>query len=785
MTQLTPSLSHQPTPPNHTQNQIHQIPQTLRDSAVFGLLSGEAEHREMFRRMLLFGENKPRLVVREMKHEISHKLRILFRFDWSILSKQYFMPVILDELLRSVQAEQGSGKSTSVLHIQFSSSETSSSERAGLSLLKHARELLKDPTLTHESLIPSLRYMIYASPTLCHSIFTEIFPVIWSNLPSCDRDALSDDLVVFLSQRWHENQPIGFLDVAKTVFSALPEELLETLPIDLIVHIGRRHNCWFVSIKALESLLYSYEDDDLKRRYETARQLESLYEDLNMKDLAFAVRRTYVQTETSRLGLSMETYDKVKEAHDLYGEAIRDFMSSSTSLSSSSPQERAMWENRWVVCSKKLLRWDTLSQFAKSTQDDQLRLDCAVKLGNWHDVRHLKRLVADSSTTRNCLADLCAAVLSSEDHLTEPLDRKMDRSNEAVMRDWHSLPRTISEAHIPLLHLCQMLVETREAFKIVRKIQVSNSDNSVPDLKSILSTWRERLPNKFDDTTSWSDIMRWRGHTFHYIMGSFRQEDALRHQLHDAPWTVIKLAHVARRHGLNQVSLTVLNRLSTFRQMDVQDAFEKLREQILICFANSKEPRQIKSGIRFINDTNLEYFSSNIIGRNKKISQKGEFFRLKGKFLMKLKETELANEEFSKCMRICDSFSKGWYTWACFLDKQYEETGDIKIAAQAVCGFLQAVNYNTEGARLSLARVIWLMSNDDENGMFLFVVGAWLFVGKCPFSLSLSRCLSLYDYSSSHTHTHTQVRSERHFRTTVIACLFGYGVYGFLNFLQH
>ena len=150
--------------------------------------------------------------------------------------------------------------------------------------------------------------------------------------------------------------------------------------------------------------------------------------------------------------------------------------------------------------------------------------------------------------------------------------------------------------------------------------------------------------------------------------------------------------------------------------MDVQDAFEKLREQILICFANAKKPLEIKSGIRFINDTNLEYFQSNLIGRSKKISQKAEFFRLKSKFLVALGETDLANEEFSKCMRICDNFSKGWYTWACFLDEQYEKTGDIKIAAQSVCGFLQAVNHNTEGARLSLARVIWLMSNDDENG---------------------------------------------------------------------
>ncbi len=329
----------------------------------------------------------------------------------------------------------------------------------------------------------------------------------------------------------------------------------------------------------------------------------------------------------------------------------------------------------------------------------------------------LKGLVADESTPRNRLGVLCASVLGSNSSaLSHVVDSNMHLSNEALIREWQSLPLEISEAHVPLLHNCQRLVEVREALKIVRKIAQSKKVSSVPDLKSVLSTWRERLPNKFDDTTAWSDIMRWRDHTFKYITRSFTPEDALRHQLHDAPWTVIKLAHIARRHGLQRVSLTVLNRLSSYRQMDIQDAFEKLREQILICFANAKKPLEIKSGIRFINDTNLEYFQSNLIGRSKKISQKAEFFRLKSKFLVALGETDSANENFSKCMRICDNFSKGWYTWACFLDKQYEKTGDIKVAAQAVCGFLQAVNHNTEGARLSLARVIWLMSNDDENG---------------------------------------------------------------------
>ena len=140
-----------------------------------------------------FGENN-NVAVREMRHETSRKLRVLFRFDWNMLSRQYFLSVILDELLRSVQAERGSGDGDSaVLHIRVAEelNEDDSnkiSKRRRFLLLKQARTLLSQ-SMTDESIVPALRRMIYASPKLCHYIFSELFPVVWSNLPRCDREA--------------------------------------------------------------------------------------------------------------------------------------------------------------------------------------------------------------------------------------------------------------------------------------------------------------------------------------------------------------------------------------------------------------------------------------------------------------------------------------------------------------------------------------------------------------------------------------------------------------------
>ena len=41
--------------------------------------------------------------------------------------------------------------------------------------------------------------------------------------------------------------------------------------------------------------------------------------------------------------------------------------------------------------------------------------------------------------------------------------------------------------------------------------------SSIPDLSSILTTWRERLPNAWEDLPAWNDLVSWRNHMFSHI----------------------------------------------------------------------------------------------------------------------------------------------------------------------------------------------------------------------------------------------------------------------------
>ncbi len=61
------------------------------------------------------------------------------------------------------------------------------------------------------------------------------------------------------------------------------------------------------------------------------------------------------------------------------------------------------------------------------------------------------------------------------------------------------------------------------------------------------------------------------------------KDAAVLSDVHDAPWTVIRLAKAARQLGLITVATSTLDRLSRIPSMHVNDAFAKTREHLLVC----------------------------------------------------------------------------------------------------------------------------------------------------------------------------------------------------------
>lgn len=98
------------------------------------------------------------------------------------------------------------------------------------------------------------------------------------------------------------------------------------------------------------------------------------------------------------------------------------------------------------------------------------------------------------------------------------------------------------------------------------------------DLKDILETWRLRTPNEWDELTVWNDLLQWRNHMYNTVINAFKGFSETNPQLHqlgfrDKAWSVNKLALVARRQGLYEVCVLVLNKMYGFLTMEVQVSF--------------------------------------------------------------------------------------------------------------------------------------------------------------------------------------------------------------------
>jgi transformation/transcription domain-associated protein len=89
----------------------------------------------------------------------------------------------------------------------------------------------------------------------------------------------------------------------------------------------------------------------------------------------------------------------------------------------------------------------------------------------------------------------------------------------------------------------------------------------------------------------------------------------------------------------------------------LQEAFVKIREQAK---AYLEMKGELASGLSLINTTNWEYFP---------LQHKAEIFRLKGDFLQKMNDMELANQAYSTAISLYKHLPKGWISWGNHCDQ--------------------------------------------------------------------------------------------------------------------
>lgn len=299
-----------------------------------------------------------------------------------------------------------------------------------------------------------------------------------------------------------------------------------------------------------------------------------------------------------------------------------------------------------------------------------------------------------------------------------------DEGIQLSLIKWVSLPIRYTPAHKWLLHGFQQYMEFLEATQIYANLHtttVQNLDSKAQEIKRILQAWRDRLPNTWDDVNMWNDLVTWRQHAFQVINNAYLplipalQQSNSNSNInthayrgyHEIAWVINRFAHVARKHNMPDVCISQLARIYTLPNIEIQEAFLKLREQAKCHYQNMNE---LTTGLDVISNTNLVYFGT---------VQKAEFFTLKGMFLSKLRAYEEANQAFATAVQIDLNLAKAWAQWGFFNDRRLsEEPNNISFASNAISCYLQAAGlYKNSKIRELLCRILWLISIDDASGM--------------------------------------------------------------------
>ncbi|KAK9477125.1 hypothetical protein V1514DRAFT_353659 [Lipomyces japonicus] len=575
---------------------------------------------------------------------------------------------------------------------------------------------------------PVMELFSYDAESVRNS-WVAFFPVAWSTVAVRDRNDVCRNFITLLTKEYHTRQ----LDRTPNVIQVLLEGFGKCstpiqLPPPLIKYLGKTFNGWYTSMQLLEEADLHPLTDSVSVKESNLDALVEMYAALQESDMFYGQWRRRCQYVETNTAISYEQIGEWNQAQQMYETAQIKARSGALPYSES---EYILWEDHWILSAEKLQQWDILSELAKHEGFTDLLLECAWRMADWaaekDPLEQSIKSVMDVPTPRRYIFEAFMYLQKfsqKPDSSTTELSKCCDEGIQLTLRKWHSLPKVITNAHIPLLQSFQQFVELLEASQLYKNLaltDVNNVETKSQEMKVILQAWRERLPNMWDDINVWGDLVAWRQHVFSVVnkyylplvpqiqsqYGNNSTTNSTSYRgYHEIAWIINRFAHVARKHAMTDVCIGQLTKIYLLPNIEIQEAFLKLREQAKCHYQN---PNELRTGLDVISNTNLVYFTS---------EQKAEFFTLKAMFFAKLEMYDDANQTFSNAVQIDFNLSRSWAEWAYFNDCRFKETGNMSHAAHAISCYMQAAAlYRNGKVRRFLGRILWLISLDDGSNI--------------------------------------------------------------------
>ena len=395
-------------------------------------------------------------------------------------------------------------------------------------------------------------------------------------------------------------------------------------------------------------------------------------------------------------------------------------------------QEVKLWEQHWLRCSRELDQWGVLHDYgsAQGSNNSLLVLESAWKRDpNWQLMKEALGQVEQAYPKEmgwkiNLYRGYLAICHPTEAHLPS-VDRLVEMSSGLCIKDWRRLPHVVSHIHLQYLQAAQQVMELNEASQIHQGL-LHSKQNSLHDMKAIVKTWRNRLPVISDDLSHWSEIFTWRQHHYKFIANHYNAEaegqQGQNNQsmlgVHARAQAIIHFGKIARKHNLTSVCLESLSQIYTIASVPIVDCFQKICQQVK-CYVQTAATlgkNELQEGLDVIESTNLKFFTKDMTA---------EFYALKGMLQAQIGKSEEANKAFSAAVQMHDTLVKAWALWGDYLEAVFTKennstasgsVNNIQFGVEAITCYLHACRHQNEAkSRKYLAKVIWLLTYDDEN----------------------------------------------------------------------
>ncbi|XP_063882780.1 transformation/transcription domain-associated protein-like isoform X6 [Scylla paramamosain] len=583
--------------------------------------------------------------------------------------------------------------------------------------------------------------LCHMDTSLAEWVWLQLFPRIWKVLSEKQQQGIASEVIPFLCSGSHVIQKDCHPSALHTFTEALAQcQPPVTIRPAIMKYLGKSHNLWHRMTLLLEQLALEQgamtTPRSLKKDYhdsfdmepvtspqqEVLDSLSEMYSLLKEEDLWAGLWQTIAHYPDTRLAVTYEQHGFLEQAQATYELSMLKAKEDMAVVPAPGKlqSEMKLWEEHWIRCAKELNQWDLVQDYGSSEASGNplLVLESAWRVPNWARMKEALAHVEQSYPKElawkiNLYRGYLAICHPEEEHL-KLVEKLVEAATVYCIKEWKRLPHIVSHIHLPYLQAAQQVMELQEACQIHQGL-VHGRTNSLHDMKAIVKTWRNRLPVIADDLSHWSDIFTWRQHHYQFIVDHYN--DSAEHQsmlgVHASAQAIIHFGKIARKHNLSNVCLESLSRIHTIPSVPVVDCFQKIRQQVKcyhqMAMATGMGKNELQGGLEVIESTNLKFFNKDMTA---------EFYALKGMFLSQLNRSEEANKALSAAVQLHDTLVKAWALWGDYLEALFtRDPSHMEYGVYAITCYLHASRHQNESkSRKYLAKVLWLLSYDDEGG---------------------------------------------------------------------